>query len=440
MIGINYGSLANILNSPNITTSPNSGAPNINTNITPVRVRDIILDDTHPKFKEYGEWNGIGVIFYENINLAYSADPTIPKQYIPAYPISPNIKQYPLINELTYLISLPGSDIISNPNSSIPYYLPPINVWNSQYHNAIPAASVLPPNQKQDYPQIDSGSYRRVTDSSTEINLGKTFDENLSIYPLLPYEGDIIYEGRYGNSIRLGSTVGNAIIPNEWSNGVSYENGDPITIIRNGQGNNDENIKNDKSPWIPTLEKINQDKSSIYLTSTQPLPLFPANVNNSSFSKSTPPTNVEQYEGNQIILNSGRLVFNAKSDSILALANTSIQLSCGETLGVNAKQISLAANKVYLGSSEGIEGEGGKIQSVVLGENLNAVLREMSTFLQTLSIAFKTATYTTDTPIGPTKVPITALNAIADEAETLGNDIANIVNAGNLLSKTVKTI
>ena len=323
MIGIKYGSLGNVENNFNINPSLNSGV-NANSSITPVRIVDIILDNTHPKFKEYGEWNGIGTIFYEDINLAYSAAPDIPKQYIPAYPLFSNIKQYPLINELTYLIFLPGNNIISDPNSSIPYYLPPVNIWNSQYHNAIPATAVLPPSQKQDYSQIDSGSYRRVTDSSTDINLGKTFDENLNIYPLLPYEGDIIYEGRYGNSIRLGSTVGNSTIPNEWSNGAMYENGDPITIIRNGQTKDDENVEKTNFPWVPTLEKINQDKSSIYLTSTQQLPLFPANVNNSSFSKSTPPTNVGQYEGNQIVLNSGRLVFNAKSDSILILANKSM--------------------------------------------------------------------------------------------------------------------
>ena len=33
-----------------------------------VRVRDIILDDTHPKFGLYGEWNGIGTIEFEELN------------------------------------------------------------------------------------------------------------------------------------------------------------------------------------------------------------------------------------------------------------------------------------------------------------------------------------------------------------------------------------
>jgi hypothetical protein len=40
-------------------------------------------------------------------------------------------------------------------------------------------------------------------------------------------------------------------------------NGDPITILRNGQGNQT------KEGWIPIVEDINNDNSSIYLTSTQ---------------------------------------------------------------------------------------------------------------------------------------------------------------------------
>jgi len=431
MPNIKYGSIGNIQNNTNTYSAVISPAVNTNIgnngmmSITPVRVLDIILDNTHPRFKEYGEWNSIGTIFYEDVTFPTSIlggdNPVIPN--IPAFPIFPNIKQYPLINEITYIIVLPGNDLMDNVNSQVSYYLPPLNIWNNQHHNAVPVTSTISPSQDQDYTQTELGSFRRVTDSSTEINLGKTFKEKIDIHPLLPYEGDTIYEGRWGNSFRLGSTVKNATIPNKWSS--VGENGDPILILRNGQTTYTSNS------WVPETEDINNDLSSIYLTSTQQLPLFPANINNSSFSKSTPPTNVGQYEGNQIILNSGRLVFNAKSDSILLLANKAIQLSCGDTLGINAKQISLTADKVYLGSSEGIEGT--KIQSVVLGENLNFVLSDIAVFLQTLNIAFKTATDSNG-------ASIVSLNTIASDAETLSNDLLNIVNGKNLLSKIVKTV
>jgi hypothetical protein len=72
-------------------------------------------------------------------------------------------------------------------------------------------------------------------------------------------------EGRWGNSIRLGSTsieVPGIESQNNWSQGSTP--GNPITIIRNGQGKPADNI-----PWIPTVENINRDPSSIYLTQGQ---------------------------------------------------------------------------------------------------------------------------------------------------------------------------
>jgi hypothetical protein len=41
------------------------------------------------------------------------------------------------------------------------------------------------------------------TDQSTEIFLGTTFKERSNIHPLLPFEGDVIQEGRWGNSILM---------------------------------------------------------------------------------------------------------------------------------------------------------------------------------------------------------------------------------------------
>ena len=40
-----------------------------------------------------------------------------------------------------------------------------------------------------------------------------------------------------------------------------------ITIIKNGQH------EEDTEPWVPQVEDINTDKSSIYLTTTQKIPI-----------------------------------------------------------------------------------------------------------------------------------------------------------------------
>lgn len=387
------------------------------------RVRDIILDDTHPRFLEFGEWNGIGTIFIES-----TKNPIFSEQIplIPAYPAFPNIKQYPLINEVVPIIYLTDTDVTKDTTSVSAYYLPPVNIWNSQIHNAIPSTNILPNSQQKDYQQVEAGSVRRVTDQSTEINLGQTFNENniIDVHPLLPYEGDIIYEGRFGNSIRLGSTVNNAKIPNNWS--TVGDNGSPIFIIRNGQG------RVDTDSWIPTTEDINNDKSSIYLTSTQQIPLTPASSIGNSYAKGTKPENINKFSGNQVILNSGRLVFNAKDDSIILGAKKSIHLTSNTSVNIDAAaQVAISSPKIYLGSAEGIEGT--QLQSLVLGENLNTVLGEIATFLGTLNIAFQTATDTTGAPIA-------SLLSIASDAEVLSKSIKNIVNGKNLLSKQVKTV
>jgi hypothetical protein len=355
---------------------------NISSNsIISSRVRDIILDDTHERFDEFGQWNGIGTIFIEPTRQPNRKE-EIP--LIPAYPAFPNIKQYPLINELVPILYLADPNVTENTSAVSAYYLPPINVWNSQVHNAVPSTDITPELENKEYPLVEAGSVRRITDQDTEIDLGTTFNENnvLDTYPLLPYEGDIIYEGRFGNSIRFGSTVSGTAYPNSWSDEGNQS--DPITIIRNGQSNIGRNIVGSTDPWIPTLEDINRDKSSIYLTSGQQLPLIlSSNIPDSYGIDINDAPNTQYYTGDQILLNSGQLVFNSKDDDIILSSNKSIHLSAETTLNFDAlNQITLAAPKVYLGSSFGDEGV--QLQSAVLGEELNQALL---TFTQAIEAA-----------------------------------------------------
>ena len=238
-----------------------------------------MLDDTHPRFKELGEWNGLGTIEYDNVDA-----PNPKNQLYPiAKPFDASIKNFPLINEIVYILILPNTNIGEFASNKANYYLNAISIWNHPHHNAFPEnASMLPEAQQKDYKQVLAGSsVRRVTDKSTDIFLGETFKEKANIHPLLSYEGDRIIEGRWGNSIRLGSTVGKAIKPNEWSSTGS--NGDPIIILRNGQG------KQSDEGWIPITELVNNDDSSIYLLSTQKIPITVSSTNNYFSYKSAPP-------------------------------------------------------------------------------------------------------------------------------------------------------
>jgi hypothetical protein len=358
--------------------------------IRAVRVLSIILDENHPRFQELGEWNGLGIIEYEDV-INPLPSPSLPI----ARPLTGNLKTLPLINEIVYILSLPNTDIATISSNSISYYINIVSLWNHPHHNAFPTTpNSLPPTQQKDYTQTTLGNVRRVTDQSTEIFLGKTFKERSNIHPLLPFEGDVLEEGRWGNSIRIGSTVKNT--PNNWS--TVGTDGDPILIIRNGQG-----IQTEEG-WIPTVEDINNDNSSIYALSTQKIPLKASSINYFSY-KSNPPQFPNQYAGKQIIINSGRLVFNTTEDHVLLSSKKSINLNAIDGVNIDTPSLTIQSGNVYLGSKNATE-------PILLGNKtiatLDTLINNLSAFLQVCSTIVSTAP---GTPIVPLNVAATQLSS-----------------------------
>ena len=379
------------------------------------RVVSIVLDETHPRFKELGEWNGLGTIEYIPVDK-----PIPPSQIYPiARPIDSSMKNFPLINEVVFISSLPDTNIGEFASSKTPYYMNIVSIWNHPHHNAFPQNSnILPPSQQKDYVQTELGSVRRVTDQSTEIFLGRTFVERGNIHPLLPFEGDKIIEGRWGNSIRFGSTVTGSI--NTWSS--TGTNGDPITIIRNGQGNQTD------EGWIPTVEDINNDDTSIYLASTQKIPLQSQAVELNqyfSYPDNSKPTTPNEYAGRQVILNSGRLVFNTTQDHLLLSSQKSIGFTAIESINFDTtNDIILQAGGVYLGSKSATE-------SVLLGDStvqlLNTLIGELVKLTNTLATAQVVS-------FGP-------LVTVNGQAAVINTTLLNLqAQLNTLLSNSVRTV
>ena len=235
---------------------------NTQSRLRAVRVLDIILDINHPLAQEYGNYDAVGTIFYNDLD---NNNPNLlSKDASTASPLFSYLKYYPLINEIVLILTTNDKNIYDGKQTST-YYLPQVNMWGHPHHNALPTVKGLESEQtSNDYKETEAGVSRQVTDGGTDINLGQYFKEQTNIKPLLPYEGDMILEGRFGNSIRFGSTNNNNNIsnPNTWSD--TGNTGDPITIIRNGQSS-----KLDEKGWLPTIENISDDGSNIYLTSTQ---------------------------------------------------------------------------------------------------------------------------------------------------------------------------
>ncbi len=335
------------------------------------RVIYCMLDNkTEPEaFKARGEWASIGGVYFENVKYPGSAKKNVDLNRF-AKPLFPNLKNYPLKNEIVYVISLSSTGVETNTNDRTFYYFQPVNLWNSIHHNAIPDGingSTLPPSQKRDYEQTEAGAVRKVTDGGTEIDLGDTFKEKLDTKSLQPFEGDVIHEGRWGQSVRFSSTVNDSEISNPWSN--TGENGDPLTIIRNGQH------EDGNDPWVPQVEDINKDLSSIYVTSTQEIPIEVSSKSYNSYEEA--PTEPPKFSGEQIILNSGRLLFNSKTDSILFSSKDSINLNSINNINIDSPKTVVQSNEVLLGDKNAKE-------SFILGDTFLKDLEQLLTQITAL--------------------------------------------------------
>jgi hypothetical protein len=374
------------------------------------RVKSIVLDENHPRFNELGGYNAIGYIEFQDITTASTLSSV-------AKPYFGNIKNVPLLEEIVWLISLPNTNLNPTPEengnkggittSVSTYYICPTALWNHPHHNAFPLDTVqLPDTQQKDYRQTEVGNVNKATDQVVELNLGKTFIERSNIHPLKPFEGDTIYEGRWGNSIRFGSTVKTKpptlASLNNWSTGNSVS-GDPIIILRNGQGQ-----QNDEG-WIPVTENIDNDESSIYLTSTQKIPLKSSSTNYSSYL-SNPPINPGLYEGKQVIINSGRLVFNSTNDHILLSSNKSINLNSQNGLNIDTNTATFQTQNIYLGSKNATE-------PLLLGNKTVALLE---TLIMNLKAFMQVAS--SQVSVAPTTA-LAALNIAANNMGLILNDL-----------------
>ena len=395
------------LNRVNINRG-NTSASNNSTSfkIIAVRVTDIILDETHPQFSSFGEWNSIGLVAWEFVNRKKSTQIDWSKR---AQPLFANVKNYPLINEVIYLFTLPNVYNINEiASSNLNYYINAINLFNNPSNDAIPNELLVNTLGTElnasnfDSPENDN-SY------TGNINLGKTFEDNPNIRSLVPYEGDYIIEGRFGNSIRFGSTVNvNGNSYNPWSQ--DGKNGDPILILRSGQ----KPIIN-TSDFSDITEDINEDKSSIYLASNQKIPLTPSSENYNSYT--TAPESISKYKGEQIILNSGRLIFNSKSDSILLSSLKSINLNSKESVNIDSPSTVVNSSTVKLGSKEANE-------PILLGNSTVILLESLITNLQAFTEVCATLVYGVEgTPIAPLNTVSLQLSQVLTE---LNNQLPKI--------------
>ena len=230
-------------------------------------------------------------------------DGHVNKPIIPAKPANTSIKKIPLIGELVLVFKtksnvIPGVDNLSGYNQEQWYYLSTIDVNSSINHNS-----------------VSGWSENKIVSGSAGDIKGKSFKEQ-AISPLQPYEGDVLIEGRGGNSIRFSNTLAKPSDPSYYvKQSTAYTGakiGDPITIISNGRKN--------KQGKEFIIEDINNDAASLWLTSTQRLDKFKLNY------KATLAESSNAYNKSQLIGSADRIILTTKLDDIILDSKKGIEI------------------------------------------------------------------------------------------------------------------
>lgn len=284
-------------------------------------VIDVIVSDKHPKYQSDGY--NVGAIQFR----ALASDQYRPTDYLNwALPADINITDYPLLNEVVVVFSVMNRW----------YYHRRMNVTAGITSHAMPGlATELGPINTEDQSQDTrnnamNGNPVVKTAASAPATLGKNFKEPDSIYRLRHDEGDIIFEGRSGASMRFGHA---------WLDGTLFKatkkDQSPNILIRVGQ---DSNAKPSvKSPYGLVTEDIDKDASSIYIVSDQliPLTLSTANAEVNGLSIRNFP---RRLDGNQIVLNTDRLVINAKKGKIMGFALDGVHWTSSKDFSIDAEE------------------------------------------------------------------------------------------------------
>ncbi len=262
-------------------------------------------------------------------------------------PLMPHVTNIPVFGEHVVVVEYNGQH----------YYTSIINRYNSANENSMPGVAV---------PYGENAKY------------GETFKRQ-DIRRVKVSEGEIVFEGRFGNTIKLG---------------CNHKNNTPNIRIRAGQQKPPEEI------GAVVAENINEDKSSIYLSTDETIELDEIKT---SGNKSFPP---ESIKGNSIVMNSDKIFLNSKSGNLNVRAS---------------KDLILQGNEVFIHAKSGQTIKMGDPRATFIptlnGEVVNDLMKDI---MFTLKEGFGALSKATNVA--------TILSAVKDIAKIVADRVPNIVD------------
>lgn len=343
-------------------------------------VYDVILDADNPNINivninntEYDDISLIGAVVFRYISDSVNNESNLSI----AYPFDKNFINLPLINEPVEIYNglnsilfyrRIGSDIspnFNNSNQTIDL------LYNTENGNN---------NKTENYNNVIKTGITKSSNNQTKNDkYGNYFQSDSSIHKLKFYEGDTLIQSRFGQSIRFSGY-------NNVNKTLS-----PTILIRNSENS----ISKNQDIDTITEEDINRDGSIILLGSNQyQLNFQPGTVDDGGSSDfETKPDSFTNYPskliGDQVLINSGRLIFSAKtaemifyskknygfiSDGGLSIDNKlGIDVSVGDDIHIVTNDRDVAFHtgngSIFLGNNE--------LEPLVKGQTLVDILSEL---------------------------------------------------------------
>lgn len=326
------------------------------------RVVDVILDESHPQYLTKGGGISINGVFYKP--LSSTASEVSPTDLPFAYQLGAQIKTVPLVGEIIQVEPIPipsDNDFISKTRK---YYTKILNIWNNSNSNFYPDT---------------------VNNLDIDFTQGNKFQELGNVNPIGSSPGDVQLEGRQGQSIRFtgGRSLSNPFVD-------SSNLGKPVTIISNGQ-------KETEEGFTTIGEDINEDGSSIYLVSDHKIPLIQASEKRQAWNQA--PTKADQFKGNQVLINAGRLYLNAKEHDIQLSSVKSIGLNTEGTINIDSTEyFCVDSARIFLGAKARTASDRTK-EPVLLGNQTETLLDSLFGLLLGMAQDMGKAKTTSGNPI-----------------------------------------
>jgi len=314
----------------------------------PVEVLEVLQGDTFPDNYEVELSDGKKVEDYAYVGAikgryCYSRQGE-EKGFDYFKPLNPNMYALPAQHEIVIGIEFLGKK----------FYTSILNIFGNNNFNQVPNISFL--KKKNPTPMSKDEKLKR-DDKARRV---------------MPFDGDVMFEGRFKNHIRLGSNIRNE----EESPNIQIVAGH----LLNGDSDPDESKWRNKElkkqleePFLddpdkkntrekPLQSDIDKDASSIYLTTKEDLHVTPP-------FKSKHEDAVPPYTDKNILLNSDRIIFNTQNEG-------SIVLSSSKDLIASVKnEMLIETPKLTIGGKDAKE-------PLVLGNKLLGVLEDMMMIIE----------------------------------------------------------